>query len=116
MGKTVGLDNVGTSEGLVEGGDIVAHVDSWSDSGPHGSTEESVHGHHDEGLVYVSIDSDMGHEPHKWQGSVHVEVGSIGEELGGPSTTNMDSDTTSEESDIPPVIEDRGLSDRGIGQ
>ena len=86
-------------------------MDSWSDSGPHGSTEESVHDHHDEGLVDVSIDSDMEHEAHKWQGSVHVEVGSIGKELGGASTTNMGSDTASEESDIPPVIEDRGLLD-----
>jgi len=56
---TVGLANVGTS-------DRVAHVDSWSDSGRHGSTQESVHGIHDEGLVDVSIDADMEHEPHKW--------------------------------------------------
>ena len=107
----VGLDNLGTTEGLVEGGDRFAHVESWSDSGLDGSIDESVHCHHDEGLIDVLIDSDIEHEPHKWQGSVHVEVGSIGEELGGPSTTNMGYDTTSEESDIPHVIEDRGLSD-----
>jgi len=35
--------------------DRVAHVDSWSDSGHHGSTQESVHGIHDEGLVDVSV-------------------------------------------------------------
>ena len=102
---TIGLDNLDTAEGFVEGGDRVAHVESWSDFGPDGSTDESVHGHHDEGLIDVSIDSDIKHEPYKWQGSVYVEVGSIGEELGGPS------DTTSEESDILVMIEDRGLSD-----
>jgi len=53
----------------------------------------------------------MEHEPHKWQGSVPVEVGSNGEELGAPSTNNMGSDSTSEESHIPLVMEDRGLSD-----
>jgi len=99
-----GQHTVGTS-------DRVAHVDSWSDSGRHGSTQESVHGIHDEGLVDVSVDADVEHEPHKWQGTVPVEVGSIGEELGGPSTNNMASDSTSEESHIPPVMADRGLLD-----
>jgi len=56
---TVGLDNVGTS-------DRVALVDSWSDSGRHGSTQGSFHGIHDEGLVDVSVDADIEHEPHKW--------------------------------------------------
>jgi len=36
---------------------------------------------------------------------------SIGEELGGPSTNNMGSKSTSEESHIPPIMADRGLSD-----
>ncbi|QCE04904.1 hypothetical protein DEO72_LG8g2945 [Vigna unguiculata] len=70
----IGLDNLGIVEGLVEGGDRVAHVESWSDSGPDGRTDKSVYGHHDEGLIDVLIDSDIEHEPHKWQGSVHVQA------------------------------------------
>jgi len=38
-------------------------------------------------------------------------VGSIGEDLGGPSSTNIVGDTTSEDNENHPVIEDKGLSD-----
>jgi len=59
--------------------DRVVHVESWSEFGPYGSIDESVHGYHDEWFVNVSIDYDIEDQPKKWQGNVEVEVGSIEE-------------------------------------
>ncbi|QCD82254.1 hypothetical protein DEO72_LG2g2589 [Vigna unguiculata] len=105
--------------------DRVAHVDSWSDSGHHGSTQESVHGIHDEGLV-GSIGEELDGLSTNNMGSDSTSeeshsppVGSIGEELDGLSTNNMGSDSTSEESHSPPVgsigEELDGLSTNNMG-
>ncbi|XP_027907647.1 uncharacterized protein LOC114166966 [Vigna unguiculata] len=90
-------------------------VESWNDSGPNDSSDDSQVG--TAGLVDINVEGDVEDEHEELVGNIEVEVGGIGEDFGGPSrnwrtidTADMDSSEGNEYTE-----EDEGDSEEREG-